>query len=289
MYSMVTRKWKLFGNETQEKDFIVTGGLLWWDDFLIMGCYSLVQKNDEIRLYPKDSKLDNRFAKIISMAAPVMLINLFKDQLVTFTADGFVTVFAITKYDSQNIDLLRTDTYDIRGLCIHPACIISVTMTNLKNDSASRANQGNDNTFHTHSNLLFRKNFKFFFFQKKIILNAKFPGNLSQIETLVLNVSGRILMVNKENNGNASENLVSRIFCVYCGNKLRIPRHINWLVDRLNSNSIQIWWLTNTIYAYREALYTSIYLYITLNNINRVATTTTNYNFLSFTLIVPVL
>lgn len=167
MYSMITRKWKLFGNETQEKDFIVTGGLLWWDEFVIMviilfllirsdpflfiesyyydvtqGCYSLVQKSDEIRLYPKDSKLDNRFAKIIAMAAPVMLINLFKDQLVTFTADGFVTVFAITKYDSQNIDLLRTDMYDIRGLCIHPACIISVTMTNLKNDSASRANQG---------------------------------------------------------------------------------------------------------------------------------------------------
>lgn len=142
MYSLITRKWKLFGNETQEKDFIVTGGLLWWDDFIIMGCYSLVQKSDEIRIYPKDVKLDNRFARIISMAAPVMLISLFKDQLVTFTADGFVTVFAITKHDAQNIDLLRTDMYDIRGLCIHPACIISVTMTNLKNDSASRANQG---------------------------------------------------------------------------------------------------------------------------------------------------
>lgn len=42
MYSMATRKWKLFGNETQEKDFIVTGGILWWDDFVIMGCYRFV-------------------------------------------------------------------------------------------------------------------------------------------------------------------------------------------------------------------------------------------------------
>lgn len=82
MYSMTTRKWKLFGNETQEKDFIVTGGILWWDDFVIMGCYSLIQQSDELRLYPKECKLDNRFARVVLMGAPVMLINLFKDQLV---------------------------------------------------------------------------------------------------------------------------------------------------------------------------------------------------------------
>lgn len=82
LYSVTTRKWKLFGNETQEKDFVVTGGLLWWDEFLIMGCYSLVQQSDELRLYPRECKLDNRFARVIPMGAPVMLINLFKEQLV---------------------------------------------------------------------------------------------------------------------------------------------------------------------------------------------------------------
>lgn len=85
LYSMATRKWKLFGNETQEKDFVVTGGLLWWDVFLIMGCYSLVQQTDELRLYPRECKLDNRFAKVVVMGAPVMLINLFRDQLVRQT------------------------------------------------------------------------------------------------------------------------------------------------------------------------------------------------------------
>lgn len=39
LYSFNTRKWKLFGNETQEKDFVVTGGLLWWNEFVIMGEY----------------------------------------------------------------------------------------------------------------------------------------------------------------------------------------------------------------------------------------------------------
>ncbi|CAH1993437.1 unnamed protein product [Acanthoscelides obtectus] len=48
-YSMLSRRWKLFGNETQEKDFIVAGGLLWWRDYVIMGCYSILENGDELR------------------------------------------------------------------------------------------------------------------------------------------------------------------------------------------------------------------------------------------------
>lgn len=83
LYSLVTRKWKLFGNETQEKDFVVTGALLWWNDFIILGSYSLIDLSDEIRIYPRDSKLDNRYAKIIKIASPVMLMNIYKNQLVS--------------------------------------------------------------------------------------------------------------------------------------------------------------------------------------------------------------
>lgn len=139
---MTNRKWKLFGNESQEKDFVVTGGLLWWQEFLIMGCYSLIEHNDELRLYPKDAKLDNRFAKIVQMAAPVMLINSFEDQLIVFTADGYVTVFSLIKHDNSVVDLLKLHVYDIRGLCVHPACIVSVTMTNLRNEFVSRVHPG---------------------------------------------------------------------------------------------------------------------------------------------------
>lgn len=41
-YSLSTKRWKLFGNETQEKDMIVTGGLLWWRQYIIAGCYRFV-------------------------------------------------------------------------------------------------------------------------------------------------------------------------------------------------------------------------------------------------------
>lgn len=138
LYSTVTKKWKLFGNESQEKDFVVTGGLVWWQDFVVLACYSMLGERDELRIYPKDTKLDNKFAKIIHMGAPVLLLSLFKDQLVVFTGDGFVTSFAITQHDKDTVDLLKLSVYDIRSLCIHPACIVSVAMTNLKNETIPR-------------------------------------------------------------------------------------------------------------------------------------------------------
>ena len=40
-YNVHTTKWTLFGNQTQEKDFIVTGGMLWWRSFLVIGCFNI--------------------------------------------------------------------------------------------------------------------------------------------------------------------------------------------------------------------------------------------------------
>jgi RAB6A-GEF complex partner protein 1 len=58
-YSLANRKWKLFGNETQEKDFVVTGGILWWRSYIILGCYNIVQSRDEVMsFYSIDQSLD---------------------------------------------------------------------------------------------------------------------------------------------------------------------------------------------------------------------------------------
>lgn len=99
-YSMSNRKWKLFGNETQEKDFIVTGGLLWWKDFIVMGSYSILDNEDEIRLYSRDTKLDNKFMKVVKVPAQVLLINSLQDQLITFLSDAQVAIYTMNKVDT---------------------------------------------------------------------------------------------------------------------------------------------------------------------------------------------
>jgi hypothetical protein len=72
-YSIGQRRWRLFGNETQEKDFIVTGGLLWWRGIILVGCYNLAALQDEVRAYPRAEKLDNAFATIFKVEAQVSL------------------------------------------------------------------------------------------------------------------------------------------------------------------------------------------------------------------------
>ena len=106
-YCMSTRRWKLFGNETQEKDFIVSGGILWWRDYIIVGCYSILDNADEIRFYSKESKLDNKFSKVIKLHSPILLINNLQDQLVTFDSDAQVNIWSMRKIDTGKCNMLN--------------------------------------------------------------------------------------------------------------------------------------------------------------------------------------
>ncbi|KAJ8935417.1 hypothetical protein NQ314_012836, partial [Rhamnusium bicolor] len=160
-YSMQSRRWKLFGNESQEKDFIVAGGLLWWRDYIIMGCYSIVDNADELRFYPRESKLDNKFARIVRVAAPVLLINILQDQLITFGSDAQVCIWHLQQNNSVgDVDVSKLQAVDISALAVHPACIASITLTSLRTETG----RGQNNTS----------------------------------ESMVLNVSGRLLMVQRE-------------------------------------------------------------------------------------------
>ena len=79
--TLFIRRWKLFGNETQEKDFVVTGGLLWWKEFLVIGCYNLTSNRSVPgAVHPQVDGIfsTGHLPKIGTLLMPVKSIGLFK-------------------------------------------------------------------------------------------------------------------------------------------------------------------------------------------------------------------
>lgn len=64
------------------------------------GCYSILDGHDEVRFYPRDSKLDNRFAKIVRVHSQVFVLDALDDQLVVFGADALVTIYELECLDN---------------------------------------------------------------------------------------------------------------------------------------------------------------------------------------------
>lgn len=69
-----------------------------------MGCYSILDNSDEIRFYSRDAKLDNTFMKSAKISAQLLLLNVLRDRLITFSADARITVYSLHIKDNDNIN-----------------------------------------------------------------------------------------------------------------------------------------------------------------------------------------
>uniref|UniRef100_A0A673G3X8 RAB6A-GEF complex partner protein 1-like n=1 Tax=Sinocyclocheilus rhinocerous TaxID=307959 RepID=A0A673G3X8_9TELE len=111
-YSLYTRKWKLFGNVTQEQNMTVTGGLTWWDDFVVVACYNFIDRQEELRLYVRTSNLDNVFASITKLQADTLLLNVFRNVVILFRADCSICLYSIERrHDSAPLMLARVNHF----------------------------------------------------------------------------------------------------------------------------------------------------------------------------------
>ncbi|XP_059059066.1 guanine nucleotide exchange factor subunit Rich [Achroia grisella] len=169
-YSRAARRWKLFGNEAHERDFVVSGGMLWWRDYIVLGCYSILDGHDEIRFYPRDAKLDNKFAKIVRVQSQVFVLDILDDQLVVFGADALVTIYELNCIDNEgNVEMRCVQAVDVSALS-HPACVVSASLCRLRAAPRARPPAAALDTQHAHTH----------------------P------DSLVINASGKLMMVQRE-------------------------------------------------------------------------------------------
>ncbi|OAD78538.1 hypothetical protein PHYBLDRAFT_163644 [Phycomyces blakesleeanus NRRL 1555(-)] len=98
-YNTISGRWKMFGNQQQEKSFLVRGGLAWYKHVLIAACEisSLHHgKTYEIRLYSRDSNLDNAYILHTEVLHQIPnYITICGNFLLVYTSDNVLSIYSI--------------------------------------------------------------------------------------------------------------------------------------------------------------------------------------------------
>uniref|UniRef100_UPI00358EB2C5 guanine nucleotide exchange factor subunit RIC1 isoform X2 n=1 Tax=Myxine glutinosa TaxID=7769 RepID=UPI00358EB2C5 len=134
-YTLATRKWKLFGNINQEQTMVVTGGLVWWKDFIVATCHNLLENQEELRIYPRSSNLDNAHAHICKLPASALLLNVFQDQLLVFLSDRCVELYAVEQKEEglgPQACVRPLQRVSLVGCVAHSSLVVSVMLGNMR-------------------------------------------------------------------------------------------------------------------------------------------------------------
>ncbi|XP_053706628.1 guanine nucleotide exchange factor subunit RIC1 [Synchiropus splendidus] len=170
-YSLFTRKWKLFGNITQEQNMTVTGGLAWWSDYVVVACYNFIDQQEQLRLYQRSSNLDNAFASVTKLHSDTLLLNVFRDMVIMFRADCSICLYSIEKRSdgpkpSVSVELLQE--VSMSRYIPHPALVVSVTLTSVRTETG---------------------------------ITLKAPQQACMAESIMLNLAGQLIMLQRDRSG----------------------------------------------------------------------------------------
>ncbi|XP_034047532.1 RAB6A-GEF complex partner protein 1 isoform X2 [Thalassophryne amazonica] len=170
-YSLFTRKWKLFGNITQEQNMTVTGGLAWWNNFVVVACYNFNDQQEQLRLYMRSSNLDNSFASVTKLHSDTLLLNVFRDMIIMFRADCSICLYSIEKKSdgpspSVSVELLQE--VSMSRYIPHPGLVVSVTLTSVRTETG---------------------------------ITLKAPQQACMAESIMLNLAGQLIMLQRDRSG----------------------------------------------------------------------------------------
>ncbi|GAA5814889.1 hypothetical protein MFLAVUS_008392 [Mucor flavus] len=134
-YNAISNRWKLFGNQQQEQSFLVRGGMVWYKNILIVACESIQLKTFEIRLYSRESNLDNAY---ILYTEPITNIpaymTLCGDFLILYTSENVLNVYRVcvgganNKQGSVKLELVRR--VSLKGIVARVSRVRSISLFN---------------------------------------------------------------------------------------------------------------------------------------------------------------
>lgn len=150
---------------------IVTGGLAWWNDFMVLACYNLSDRQEELRIYLRTSNLDNAFAHVTKAPAETLLLSVFRDMVVVFRLDCSICLYSIErKFDGSNttasVQVLQE--VSMSRYIPHPFLVVSITLTSVSTENG---------------------------------ITLKMPQQARDAESIMLNLAGQLIMMQRDRSG----------------------------------------------------------------------------------------
>ncbi|XP_018415809.1 PREDICTED: RAB6A-GEF complex partner protein 1 isoform X1 [Nanorana parkeri] len=170
-YSLVTKKWKLFGNITQEQNMTVTGGLAWWNDFIVLACYNINDHQEELRAYLRTSNLDNAFAHVTKVQLETLLLSVFRNMMILFRADCSICLYSIERRSEgphPSVCLQVLQEVSMSRYIPHPSLVVSVTLTSVRTETG---------------------------------ISLKMSQQACDAESIMLNLAGQLIMLQRDRSG----------------------------------------------------------------------------------------
>ncbi|TPX17444.1 uncharacterized protein E0L32_003087 [Thyridium curvatum] len=119
-YSVNSGRWKTFGNEIQENEFQVRGGMCWYQNILVAAVEA--NRTFELRLFSREAALDtSNIAYTHQMPAPVVMITPSgEDSLLVYTYDNLLYHFIFAPVAGA-IRLIQVGHIAFHGIVRSPA------------------------------------------------------------------------------------------------------------------------------------------------------------------------
>lgn len=114
-YSINSGRWKTFGNQQMEQDFVVRGGMCWYQHILIAAVES--KDSFQLRLYSRELQLDNAMLVHLEMlpSAVVVLSLTADDSLLVYTTDNVLYHF-IVQSTENSVKLVQVGQITFHGI-----------------------------------------------------------------------------------------------------------------------------------------------------------------------------
>ncbi|CAI2338129.1 unnamed protein product [Caenorhabditis sp. 36 PRJEB53466] len=217
--SLSTRRWKIFGNESQEKNLLVTGGIFIWNDAVIgvVGVYADTDKS-HLSFFPISQRLDNRFASVIELENKSVMSALRDDVCAVFDISAQITLYKLTAHLESGRDAFTKVSGDIvtviriNEIVPHPTCIVSLQMTQLNLD-----------------------------------VRGKLPPTFfASIDTVLVNIAGRLLTLSLNEDGKLHQPMVIASYvermwhdrCIVSQTSLQQSLEPIWTGHRRNGSNV---------------------------------------------------